>query len=132
MKKIFFILASITTVVVACSDSGTSSDNSKKDTTAANTTSSSPSADPKVKQGLTLVAKSNCFTCHHVTDKTTGPSYTAVAERYPKNQEVIDSLAKKILNGGSGNWGTIPMTANVHVTEEEAKIMLEYIFSLKK
>ena len=131
MKKLFFILASITTVVVSCNDSGSSSDKSK-DTTAATNTSTAAPEDPNVKKGLALVAKSGCFTCHHVTDKTTGPSYTAVAERYPKNQEVIDSLAKKILNGGSGNWGTIPMTPNVHVTEPDAKIMVEYILSLKK
>ncbi|MGZ8536612.1 MAG: c-type cytochrome [Flavisolibacter sp.] len=131
MKKLFFIFASITTVIVACSDSGTSSDNSK-DTSAVNSTTTAEVADPNVKKGLALVAKSGCFTCHHVTNKTTGPAYTAVAERYPKNQAVIDSLAKKIIHGGSGNWGTIPMTPNVHVTEPDAKIMLEYILSLKK
>lgn len=135
MKKIFFILATISIVAVACSDSGTSSDTSKdnsKDTSAANNSTTAEPSDPNVKKGLALVAKSGCFTCHHVTNKTTGPSYTAVAERYPKNQEVIDSLSQKIIHGGAGNWGTIPMTPNVHVTEPDAKIMVEYILSLKK
>ena len=130
MKKIFFI-AFIAAAAVACNDSGTSSEKSK-DTLAGTTTAPAGNEDPSVKKGLALVAKSGCFTCHHVTQKTTGPSYTSVAERYPKNQEVIDSLAKKIIHGGSGNWGTIPMTPNVHVTEPDAKIMVEYILSLKK
>ena len=131
MKKLFFILASITTVVVSCNDSGSSSEKSKDTTAATNTTTTAPE-DPNVKKGLTLVAKSDCFTCHHVTQKTTGPSYTSVAEKYPKNQEVIDSLAKKIITGGSGNWGTVPMTPHPQITEPDAKIMVEYILSLKK
>ena len=130
MRKIFFILASVTTILIACSDSGNSSE-TKKDTTA-NTSSSGATDNSTPHKGLALVAKSGCFTCHKVAERSTGPSYQEVAARYPNNQAVVDSLSKKILHGGAGNWGTIPMTANAHVSEPDAKTMVEYILSLKQ
>jgi cytochrome c len=130
MRKAFFILA-CASVMIACSDSGSSSE-IKKDSSAANTSTPSATENPVAKQGLALVAKSDCFTCHKVAEKTIGPSYMSVAEKYPNNKEVIDSLAKKIITGGAGNWGTVPMTPHPQIPEADAKTMVEYILSLKQ
>ena len=105
--------------------------NSNKDTVSAEKPTR-PAMDPIVQKGLQAVAKSDCLTCHKVEEKFTGPAYAAVAARYPNNQQVIDSLAGKIIKGGSGNWGTIPMTPHPSVSEEDARLMVQYVLSLKK
>src|SRR6476619_1495017 len=88
--------------------------------------------NPEVEKGLNLVAKSDCLTCHQVETKATGPAYMEVAAKYPSNDAVIDSLSDKIIKGGSGNWGTIPMVAHPQVSKDDAKAMVTYILSLKK
>jgi cytochrome c len=55
-----------------------------------------------------------------------------VAAKYPKNDAVIDSLSDKIIKGGSGNWGTIPMIAHPALSKDDAKAMVNYVLSLKK
>ena len=88
--------------------------------------------NPEVEKGLNLVAKSDCLTCHQVETKATGPAYMEVAAKYPSNDAVIDSLSDKIIKGGSGNWGTIPMVAHPQINKDDAKAMVTYILSLKK
>jgi cytochrome c len=89
-------------------------------------------ADSEADKGLALVASNGCYTCHQVDQPGAGPAYTAVAARYPNNDQVIDSLAQKIIKGGSGNWGTIPMIPHPGVSQEDARTMVKYVLSLKK
>jgi cytochrome c len=98
----------------------------------AKTETTNSQEDPKAQKGLDLVAKSDCFTCHKIDEPSTGPSYTAVAAKYPNNQQVVDSLSGKIIKGGAGNWGTVPMIAHPQISPEDAKSMVEYVLSLKK
>ena len=46
----------------------------------------------------------------------------------PKNIEV---LAEKIMKGGQGNWGEIPMAAHPNISMEDASAMVEYILSMQ-
>jgi cytochrome c len=126
MKKaaIIFCLAGL---VIAC-NSGDSTDNKVENKEAEPTVAGE---DPEVAKGLELVGKSDCFTCHKVVDASTGPAYEAVAAKYPDNDAVIDSLAKKIITGGVGNWGTVPMTPHPDLSEADAKAMTKYVLSLK-
>lgn len=89
------------------------------------------SNDPKAKEGLELVASSDCFSCHKVADKMVGPSYKAIAERYSNTNENRKSLAQKIIKGGSGNWGTLPMNAHPGITPTDAEKMAAYILSIQ-
>ena len=59
-----------------------------------------------------------------------GPAYIEVSKKYEPTEKWIDSLAQKVIKGGKGVWGEVPMTAN-NVTPEEAKQMVTYILSLK-
>jgi cytochrome c len=88
--------------------------------------------DPEVEKGLNLVATSDCLTCHQIETKSTGPAYVEVAAKYPNNDAVVDSLSEKIIKGGSGNWGSVPMTPHPSVTKDDAKAMVKYVLSLKK
>ncbi len=124
MKKAI-IICSIIAVIISCnsSDSEKNTTDTSKEITA--------TEDPEVAKGLDLVAKSDCFTCHKIVEPFTGPSYEAVAAKYPDNEQVIDSVSKKIITGGAGNWGTIPMTPHPDISEADAKTMTKYILSLK-
>ena len=91
-----------------------------------------PIVSPDYEKGVTLVAQSDCFTCHKVDEKNIGPSYREIATKYDSTNETIELLAAKIRKGGSGVWGTIPMTPHPQIGEEDAKAMVKYIFCLKK
>jgi cytochrome c len=89
-----------------------------------------PSTDDLIAQGKTLVDASDCKTCHHATNKIIGPSHTDVAKKYEFTQGNITLLAGKIINGGQGVWGEIPMTAHPDITKADAEKMAMYVLSL--
>src|SRR5690349_19280101 len=125
MKKTLLILSAITLILTACGGSNT-------DTAATTTTTPAPAAAPTKSGGELLIAKSDCIGCHHKENKIIGPSYQAIAEKYPSNEENIALLASKIISGGKGVWGTVPMTPHAKISESDAKEMVTYILSLKK
>ncbi len=77
-----------------------------------------------------LAKKKNCLACHTVDRKVVGPSYQDVAKKYA-GQDVTAKLVTKIMKGGAGVWGAIPMPANPQVNEAEAKQLTAWILSLK-
>ena len=83
-----------------------------------------------IKQGQALVDASDCKTCHHPTNKIIGPSHTEVATKYEFTQANVTYLADKIVNGGSGVWGEIPMTPHVDMSQADAEKMAMYVLSL--
>jgi cytochrome c len=128
MKKTLIIFTFIA-IIASCG----SNENKTSENTGANEPAATAApADPEAEKGLTLVGQSDCFTCHQVVDNSTGPAYQAIAERYKDQPGAIDSLAQKIIKGGAGNWGTVPMTPHPTLSEEDAKTMVKYVLSLKK
>ncbi|WP_187261067.1 c-type cytochrome [Pontibacter beigongshangensis] len=83
------------------------------------------------KQGAKLISQSDCLACHQEKTKVVGPSYTEVAKKYDFNDKNVDYLAGKIITGGKGVWGEIPMTPHPDLKEEDAKEMARYILSLR-
>ncbi len=78
-----------------------------------------------------LAKSKNCMACHAADKKLVGPSYKSVAQKYAGDAKAVDMLATKIMKGGSGVWGAIPMPANPQVSEAEAKQLAAWIMSLK-
>ena len=76
-----------------------------------------------------LAQSKNCLACHATDKKLVGPAYTEVAKKYKGNKDAEAMLVKKVINGGGGVWGTIPMPPNP-VKEDEAKLLVEWILSL--
>jgi cytochrome c len=74
-----------------------------------------------------LAASKNCMACHAVDKKLVGPSYKDVAKKYAGQAGAADKLAAKIMKGGSGVWGAIPMPANPQVSEAEAKKLAAWV-----
>lgn len=78
-----------------------------------------------------LAQKKNCMACHAIDKKLVGPAYKDVSAKYAGDKEAADKLASKILKGGSGVWGPVPMPANPQVSEAEAKQLVAWIMTLK-
>jgi len=83
-------------------------------------------------QGLSpLAAQQHCDECHAIQEIRIGPSFQAIAIRYSlEGPAVEERLARKIINGGAGNWGNIPMVANERVSLEDARAIARWILSL--
>ena len=78
-----------------------------------------------------LANKKNCLACHQVDKKLVGPAYKDVAAKYAGDKEAADKLAQKIMKGGSGVWGPVPMPANPQVSEAEAKQLAAWVLLQK-
>ncbi|MBX3624648.1 MAG: c-type cytochrome [Rhizobacter sp.] len=79
-----------------------------------------------------LAQKKNCMACHAVDKKVVGPSYQDVAAKYAGQKDAVDKLSQKVVKGGAGVWGPVPMPANTAVSDAEAKQLVTWILSLKK
>lgn len=80
--------------------------------------------------GDQIIETLDCSGCHSATERMIGPSYQEIAAKY--SEKDIELLASKIIEGGSGVWGGVPMAAHPQVSKEDAKKMVEYILSQKK
>ena len=87
--------------------------------------------DPDALASADLAQKKNCMACHAVDKKLIGPGYKEVAAKYAGQKDAADKLAQKIVKGGSGVWGQVPMPANPQVTDAEAKQLAAWVMSLK-
>ena len=133
MKKYIFFFGLIG-IIYSCGNNSCSDTAASKKTnndSASATTSPQSGMSAEAQQGLDLVAKSDCFTCHKINEPLVGPAYQAVAKKYPATQANIDTLAQKIIRGGTGNWGNLAMTAHPALSTSDAQTMVKYILSLK-
>lgn len=93
---------------------------------AASFTASAQSAEEKLAQSK------NCLACHQVNQKLVGPAYKDVAAKYAGDAGAADRLAKKVIAGGTGVWGQVPMPPNPQVSPAEAATLVNWILALKK
>jgi cytochrome c len=133
MKK-YFVIGFFVLFLAACGSNNNQSSPAAADSTTT-TTAASPandlSSNPDYQKGLALVAKSNCLTCHKINEKLIGPAYKDVANKYAGSDTAVTHLAHKVIGGGSGVWGTIPMTPHPELSETDAEQMVKYILLLK-
>ena len=78
-----------------------------------------------------LAQKKNCLACHAVDKKVVGPAYKEVAAKYAGQKDAVEKLTQKVMKGGVGAWGQIPMPANPQVSEAEAKQLVTWILGQK-
>lgn len=78
-----------------------------------------------------LAQKKNCMACHAVDKKLVGPAYKDVAAKYAGDKDAVKKLSEKIIKGGSGVWGQVPMPANNQVSEADARKLVAWILSTK-
>ncbi|MEO7531305.1 MAG: c-type cytochrome [Sediminibacterium sp.] len=128
MKKYYVAFALI--VAIAACNGGTENKDAKA-TAPATAATSDLSANPDYQKGIELIAKSDCLTCHKVSEKLTGPAYKDVAMKYENTDANVSLLAEKVMKGGQGVWGAIPMTPHAQLSEADAKQMVKYILLLR-
>jgi cytochrome c len=83
-----------------------------------------------IAQGQALTDASDCKTCHHPTNKIIGPAHADVAKKYEFTKANVNMLADKIIKGGSGTWGEVPMAAHPDISKADAEKMAMYVLSL--
>jgi cytochrome c len=81
--------------------------------------------------GKALIEASDCRTCHRDNEKLIGPAYAEVAKKYPNTEENVKKLAGKVIAGGTGVWGQIPMLPHPNISEADAEAMVKYVLSIK-
>lgn len=119
MKKYFVTIATIT-LLAAC---GGNEPKQAPGTAAVNLDE---------QKGKELIAKSDCLTCHKVDTKLVGPAYQDVAAKYTADAATVSMLADKVIKGGQGVWGQIPMTPHPLLQKPDVELMVKYVLSLKK
>ncbi len=131
MKK-YFVLFVFAGLILACGTGDKKEEKATETVTTAAPALSDLSSNPDYQKGLELIGKSDCLTCHKVKEKLIGPAYADVAAKYENNEDNIKMLAGKIIKGGKGVWGEVPMTPHPQISEADAEQMVKYIFLLKK
>lgn len=88
-------------------------------------------AGAQADSGLDMVKKARCVACHAVDKKMVGPSYQEIGAKYKGHSDAAGMLFDKVRNGGSGNWGQIPMTPNGpdKISDENLKAVIQWILS---
>ncbi len=80
---------------------------------------------------LALAKSKNCMACHAVDKKLVGPAFKDVAAKYAGQKDATEKLAAKIIKGGGGVWGPVPMPANAAVSEADAKTLAAWVLAQK-
>lgn len=123
MKK-YLIPFSLLVLLAACGNND--NQNAEKPVATNDITS-----NPDYQKGLALVSQSDCLTCHKINEKLTGPAYQDVANKYAGSDTAVKYLVHKIIKGGKGVWGTVPMTGHPLLSEADVQQMVKYILLLK-
>lgn len=128
MKSILSIFA-IALIIFACGSKKTENAEKEDYGTPDESSKTEASGGDAIAQGEALVQASDCKTCHSKDQKIVGPSHMDVAKKYDFTEANVKMLAQKIITGGSGNWGEVPMTAH-DIPAADAEKMARYVLSL--
>ncbi len=80
--------------------------------------------------GKNLMESLDCKACHKIDEKSVGPAFTAVSEKYKTDATALTYLANKIIKGGGGVWGDAVMSAHPNLSEGDAKQIVTWILSI--
>jgi glucose/arabinose dehydrogenase/cytochrome c551/c552 len=80
--------------------------------------------------GKSLMLSLDCKGCHKENEKSIGPAYTAVAQKYQKDPNAMAHLTQKIIKGGSGVWGEVAMPAHPNLSPSDATQIVTWVLSL--
>ncbi|MEK8025476.1 MAG: hypothetical protein RLY78_4096 [Pseudomonadota bacterium] len=78
-----------------------------------------------------MAQEKSCLACHAVDKKLIGPGFKEVAAKYAGQKDAVAKLTDKVMKGGAGSFGQVPMPANPQVNAEQAKALVTWILALK-
>jgi cytochrome c len=129
LKK-YLVAIALLVFIGACSSNNANDKKTEAPATAA--PANDLSSNPDYQKGVELIAKSDCLTCHKTDTKVIGPAYKDVAAKYENTAANVSLLASKIMKGGTGVWGQIPMTPHAAMSEADATALAKYVLLLRK
>ena len=76
-----------------------------------------------------LAKAKNCMACHAVANKLVGPAFKDVAAKYAGQKDAEAKLSQKVIKGGSGVWGPVPMPPNgpEKINDADLKTVVEWV-----
>jgi len=83
----------------------------------------------KENNGLTMIRRSDCFTCHASKTKLIGPSFELIAKKYMTTNSSVERLTKNIINGSTGIWASAAMPAHKAIRVNDVRQMVKWILS---
>jgi len=86
----------------------------------------------EIPVGKDLISKSDCMSCHQEDKKIVGPSFLDIAKKYKADKKNIDYLSSKVIKGGKGVWGQIPMNAHPNLSKKNTDKIVTYILSIRE
>jgi cytochrome c len=79
------------------------------------------------QKALAIAKQNACLGCHAINKKIVGPSFEAVALKYKNDSNAQIFLKNKILKGGAGSWGVVPMPANAKLSDADVSLLAGWI-----
>lgn len=128
LKYTLITLSLLFTLAVACNNAEQKND---AETSGSTQTQTTDDTNKTKHAGELLISQADCSGCHQKDQKLIGPAYVEIAAKYKDDAAAVDNLAAKIILGGKGVWGEVPMTPHASLAESDAKEMVRYILSLK-
>jgi cytochrome c len=126
MNLSFYSLVIATFLLIACKDNG----NKTSHSTTIQQATSEPVNISTSFELPPIFNKYDCGSCHRLNEKLQGPSYEEIAAKYHAQTTAANYLSDKIMKGGSGVWGSVPMNAHPAMPAEDATELSTFILSL--
>lgn len=89
-------------------------------------------AEIKAGEMPEVAKKYSCNSCHAINMKVVGPAWMDVSKKYQGDAGAAAMLGDKIIKGGGGVWGVMPMPANPKISDAEKKELVDFILGLAK
>ena len=90
-------------------------------------------AEQKTALPSSSFLRHGCQSCHHEKEQIVGPSWRSIANRYandPRDRSaILQDLSQRVIEGGSGNWGQVPMQPHPRISLNEATSLVEEVLS---
>lgn len=87
--------------------------------------------DALAADGDAILQQHDCQTCHHADERIVGPAWAEIALRYASSPRdaITSELSAKIIQGGVGTWGAVPMPAHPEISRREARALAAQILA---
>ena len=140
MTKRLLIVLCVPVLLAGCGGN-TSGTKTAGDSSAANNPAAAKAADStgaksstisiatSTDKGADLIVKNDCRNCHREREKLIGPAFSDIAKQYSSAD--IDTLAAKVIKGGSGHWGDAAMSPHPSLALADAKTIVKFILQYK-
>ena len=82
----------------------------------------------KVNEMPDAILDYGCESCHGIGEKRIGPAFDWIKQAYASAVDAEKMrLARKLIAGGGGRWGYVPMRAYPDLSEAEALSLIELV-----